>query len=100
MKAGVRPGISACVDAVEHERVIVKIRVHTSARPLYDGDGSRTPMGNVLIPGRPPQPAEHRAECGWKIDGKGHAAEKLGLHPNTLRSRMQKLGISRPARRA
>ncbi len=38
--------------------------------------------------------------CGWKIDGKGHAAEKLGLHPNTLRSRMEKLGISRPARRA
>jgi len=37
------------------------------------------------------------ADCGWKIDGKGHAAEKLGLHPNTLRSRMQKLGISRPA---
>ena len=36
----------------------------------------------------------------WKIDGKGHAAEKLGLHPNTLRSRMQKLGLSRPARLA
>jgi transcriptional regulator with GAF, ATPase, and Fis domain len=36
----------------------------------------------------------------WKIDGKGQAAEKLGLHPNTLRSRMQKLGISRPARPA
>jgi transcriptional regulator with GAF, ATPase, and Fis domain len=37
------------------------------------------------------------AACDWKIDGKDHAAEKLGLHPNTLRSRMQKLGISRPA---
>jgi formate hydrogenlyase transcriptional activator len=36
-------------------------------------------------------------ECGWKIAGKGHAAQTLGLHPNTLRSRMQKLGISRPA---
>jgi transcriptional regulator with GAF, ATPase, and Fis domain len=34
----------------------------------------------------------------WKIDGQGHAAEKIGLHPNTLRSRMEKLGISRPAR--
>ena len=31
-------------------------------------------------------------DCDWKIDGKGHAAEKLGLHPNTLRSRMEKLG--------
>ena len=35
--------------------------------------------------------------CGWKVGGRGHAAEKLGLHPNTLRSRMQKLGIRRPA---
>jgi formate hydrogenlyase transcriptional activator len=34
---------------------------------------------------------------GWKIDGAGHAAEALGLHPSTLRSRMQKLGIRRPA---
>ena len=37
-------------------------------------------------------------DAGWKIAGKGHAAEKLGPHPNTLRSRMQKLGISPPAR--
>jgi transcriptional regulator with GAF, ATPase, and Fis domain len=35
---------------------------------------------------------------GWRIHGKGNAAQKLGLHPNTLRSRMQKLGITRPAR--
>jgi formate hydrogenlyase transcriptional activator len=34
--------------------------------------------------------------CGWQVAGKGHAAERLGLHPNTLRSRMQKLGIRRP----
>ena len=36
--------------------------------------------------------------CGWRIHGKGNAAQTLGLHPNTLRSRMQKLGITRPAR--
>ena len=36
--------------------------------------------------------------CGGKIDGKGHAAERLGLNPSTLRSRMRKLGITRPAR--
>jgi DNA-binding NtrC family response regulator len=34
--------------------------------------------------------------CGWKINGKGGAAERLGLQPNTLRSRMKKLGIRRP----
>jgi transcriptional regulator with GAF, ATPase, and Fis domain len=31
--------------------------------------------------------------CGAKVSGPGGAAEQLGLHPNTLRSRMQKLGI-------
>jgi transcriptional regulator with GAF, ATPase, and Fis domain len=34
-------------------------------------------------------------ECGWRINGQGGAAEKLGLNPNTLRSRMKKLNISR-----
>ena len=27
-------------------------------------------------------------ECGWLINGPGHAAEKLDLHPNTVRFRM------------
>ncbi|MCB9377431.1 MAG: sigma 54-interacting transcriptional regulator [Holophagales bacterium] len=34
-------------------------------------------------------------DCGGKISGPGGAAERLGLHPNTLRSRMKKLGIGR-----
>ena len=36
--------------------------------------------------------------CGWRINGEGNAAAVLGLQPSTLRSRMQKLGIRRPAR--
>ena len=36
------------------------------------------------------------SECGWKLNGPGNAAERLGLHPNTLRFRMKKLGIQRP----
>jgi formate hydrogenlyase transcriptional activator len=35
--------------------------------------------------------------CGWKIAGKGNAAERLGLNRSTLLFRMKKLGISRPA---
>ena len=35
--------------------------------------------------------------CGWRINGQGNAAERLGINPNTLRSRMQKLGIARPS---
>jgi DNA-binding NtrC family response regulator len=33
--------------------------------------------------------------CNGRINGTGNAAERLGLHPNTLRFRMKKLGIVR-----
>jgi transcriptional regulator with GAF, ATPase, and Fis domain len=36
-------------------------------------------------------------KAGWRINGAGNAAEQLGLHPNTLRFRMKKLKITRPA---
>ena len=36
--------------------------------------------------------------CGWKVAGKGNAAEKLGLSRSTLQFRMKKLGIERPGR--
>jgi PAS domain S-box-containing protein len=32
----------------------------------------------------------------WKVSGSDGAAERLGLHPSTLSSRMRALGISRP----
>jgi PAS domain S-box-containing protein len=35
-------------------------------------------------------------ECHWRINGEQGAAEKLDMHPNTLRSKMKKLGLSRP----
>jgi transcriptional regulator with GAF, ATPase, and Fis domain len=35
-------------------------------------------------------------ECGWKVSGKGNAAERLGLSRSTLQFRMKKLGITRP----
>ncbi len=35
-------------------------------------------------------------KCGWKVKGRGNAAERLGLNPSTLRARMKKLGIDRP----
>jgi formate hydrogenlyase transcriptional activator len=37
------------------------------------------------------------AKTGWVIDGPKGAATLLGLHPNTLRSRLKKLGIERVA---
>jgi transcriptional regulator with GAF, ATPase, and Fis domain len=32
----------------------------------------------------------------WVIDGPHGAARLLGLHPNTLRSRLKRLGLQRP----
>ena len=34
-------------------------------------------------------------DVSWVIEGKQGAAARLGLHPNTLRSRLQKLGIKK-----
>jgi transcriptional regulator with GAF, ATPase, and Fis domain len=34
-------------------------------------------------------------DMSWVIEGKQGAATRLGLHPTTLRSRMQKLGIKK-----
>jgi transcriptional regulator of acetoin/glycerol metabolism len=35
--------------------------------------------------------------CQWRINGAGNAAEALGMRPSTLRSRLKKLGVARPA---
>jgi DNA-binding NtrC family response regulator len=39
-------------------------------------------------------------QCNWRINGAGNAAVRLGLHPNTLRFRIKKLGVVIPDRRA
>jgi formate hydrogenlyase transcriptional activator len=36
-------------------------------------------------------------KAGWVIEGPKGAAAILDLHPNTLRSRLKKMGIRRPA---
>jgi len=39
-------------------------------------------------------------QCGWKLAGRGNAAERLGLKRGTLPFRMKKLGIRRPVQGA
>ena len=36
-------------------------------------------------------------ECGWKVEGNGGAAARLGLAPSTLRERIKKDGLQRTA---
>ena len=38
------------------------------------------------------------ANSGWRVRGAGGAAERLGLKPTTLETRMAKLGLRRPGR--
>jgi transcriptional regulator with GAF, ATPase, and Fis domain len=39
-------------------------------------------------------------ECGGRINGSGNAAVRLGIHPNTLRFRIKKLGVVIPHKKA
>ncbi len=66
---------------------------------LIDGNSAPEPSSQPVI--RPLEEVEREHiqrvldHCGWAIQGKGNAAELLGLNPSTLRSRLRKLGISR-----
>ena len=73
--------------------------------PGTPGDHRAAPVGTWEFETAPRRPlAEVERDyiqavcegCGWKINGSGGAAEILALNPNTLRSRMKKLGIVRP----
>jgi formate hydrogenlyase transcriptional activator len=86
-------------------------------RAVILANGPTLELADVLaadVPGAAgPAPGEHTpasleaVEAGhirtvlgqtdWVIEGPRGAARVLGLHPNTLRSRMKKLGITRPA---
>ena len=68
----------------------------SSLTPLVQGDGSKVSgtLDNVVR-----QHLENvLRKCSWRINGAGNAADMLALHPNTLRFRMKKLGITRPVR--
>jgi formate hydrogenlyase transcriptional activator len=58
---------------------------HTTSSEMLD-DIQRAHIESVL------------AASGWKVNGARNAAERLGIHPNTLRFRMKKLGIIAPCR--
>jgi transcriptional regulator with GAF, ATPase, and Fis domain len=37
--------------------------------------------------------------AGWRISGRGGAADLLGLKPTTLHAKMKRLGVQRPGAR-
>ena len=88
-------------------------------RTMILSTGTRLELGDELLPTRSRGPVSGRSRpgghetledverdhivgvleaCGWKVRGKGGAAERLGLKRTTLQSRMKKLGIQRPSK--
>jgi formate hydrogenlyase transcriptional activator len=75
------------------------------AQPYQAAPVLAGPRPDELAPEPPPTMAELErsyveqalAATGWVIEGERGAARRLGLHPNTLRSRLKRWGITRPA---
>src|SRR5262249_51769919 len=94
--------------------------LHITPHPLPPPAPAAAPGGSATTPGAPvapPPPAPHAPDqpppsleavehdhilaalrqTRWLITGPRGAAKVLGLHANTLRNRMKRLGITRPA---
>jgi formate hydrogenlyase transcriptional activator len=80
------------------ERALIRSSGDTLQLDMAIGDkvrGGRLPAANGTLDDMQRAYIEHvLGQCGWRINGRTNAAERLGLHPNTLRFRMKKLGIS------
>ncbi|HLO79816.1 MAG TPA: sigma 54-interacting transcriptional regulator [Chitinophagaceae bacterium] len=61
----------------------------------HNGDHSQNKSGSTIRELEREHILKVLHESNWKINGEQGAAEKLGLNPNTLRSRMKKLNIFR-----
>ena len=89
----------------ELENVIERALIMTTGDDARNGLGpARAGSRRISACRRPSRmssggtsPPSSRA-CGWKVAGKGNAAERLGLSRSTLQFRMTKLGIHRPDR--
>jgi transcriptional regulator with GAF, ATPase, and Fis domain len=69
-----------------------------AAPPRHDPSESSTGRGRVIRFSDAERVAILRAVelAGWRISGRGGAADILGLKPTTLHAKMRKLGIRRP----
>jgi transcriptional regulator with GAF, ATPase, and Fis domain len=91
----------------ELQNVIERAMIHSHGDHLVlDADlgvsGGESTVAAAAVDGATLDVAQRRhiahvlEQCHWRINGAGNAAEQLGLHPNTLRFRMKKLGLTRP----
>jgi formate hydrogenlyase transcriptional activator len=69
--------------------------VPPAAAPEAETGGDRTPVAPTLEEAQRRHVLRTLEQYNWVIEGPRGAAQALGLNPNTLRSRMKKLGIRR-----
>jgi PAS domain S-box-containing protein len=84
---------------------VIERAVILSEGPALEVQADVLPAPDVAVTqaagGRPLEDVEREhvrtvlERVGWRIEGPSGAARALGLHPNTLRSRMKRLGIRR-----
>ena len=86
----------------ELANVIERAVIHSSGSVLQVVDHFEQTAPDILPPTQTLEEVERDyiirtlENTGWRIEGPFGAAKILGTHPNTLRSRMKKLGIERP----
>jgi PAS domain S-box-containing protein len=76
----------------------LELEIDPEVLPVADGVSESVPAGgekSLMVVERDHILAVLR-QADWVIEGPGGAAKVLAMHPNTLRSRMKKLGIFRP----
>ena len=79
------------------ERAVILARSSQLTIPMPQPVGSRRARPSLTLKN---VQIEHilatLQDTNWRIRGAGGAAERLGLKPTTLETRMAKLGVSRP----
>lgn len=78
------------------ERAMILTRGTTLTVETPEPDAAPQPQSMALEAVERNHIARVLSMAGWKVRGQNGAAERLGLKPSTLESKMQKLGIKRP----
>ena len=81
-------------NAIEHAMIVSTGKTLAVDPPQIEAPG--LPRGGHLEDMERQHIVSVLEKSGWRITGKGGAAETLGLKRTTLQSKMKKLGISRP----